>query len=143
MRQAVLHGLPRGGPRPWRAGERELTRGLELVTVLADRDQPVRAGRRQIRVTAVAGIGEHDADRVVGSTGYLVQVPCGGLGGAHHGGERGHVVRGLTDLDRGDDLVTGYGHLGVVALQETSSGRHQPGGWVGNVRDGPRQLLGP
>jgi hypothetical protein len=50
----MLHGLPRGGPHRRRARERELTRGLELVTVLADRDQPVRAGRRQIRVTAVA-----------------------------------------------------------------------------------------
>src|SRR5215217_11954 len=75
-----------------------------------------RSGRRQIRVAAVAGIGEHNADRMVGSTGYLVQVLCGGLGGAHHGRERGHVVRGLTDLNRGDDLVTGHGHLGVVAL---------------------------
>src|SRR5207344_412947 len=37
------------------------------------------------------------------------------------------------------DAIT---HLGVVALQETSSGRHQAGGGVGNVRDGPRQLLG-
>jgi hypothetical protein len=86
-----------------------LTRGLELITVLAGRDEPVRARCGKVRVAAVAGVSEDNADRVLITPGRLMQVPRGGFGGAHHGGEGGHVVRGLADLDCGDQLVAGDG----------------------------------
>src|SRR3954452_3128812 len=122
----MVHRLPGTAPRGrWAAG-RVLACGLELVTALAGRDEAVWSRCGEVRVAAVAGIGEHDTDRVLLSSGLLIQPLRGGLRGGDHGRESGHVVRGLADLDCGDHLVARDGYLGVVALEESSPGRHQP-----------------
>jgi hypothetical protein len=95
-----------------------------LIASFAQRDEPIRSGRGQIRVAVVSGVGQHGTDAVIGVVGGSVQLCRGVLCGAHHRHETVLVVGRLAHADRDDQLVAADRDLCVVSLQEPFPGRH-------------------
>src|SRR4029453_14734079 len=138
--QPVVHRRDRVTVIGRRTLGRVVDGGGVQVTGFADGDQPVRAGRGQVVLGAVAGVSEHDSDRLNLSRGVRSPVACDqfrcgdGLfdqvavvlvvdwAGAHAGGHNQPI--------RGGDRLT------VVALHPAATAhRLHPRLRVGDVSD--------
>ena len=108
---------------------------------LPTRDEPVRAGRGQVVLGQVSGVGQYDPDHVPGGIGGRGGGSGGGPGGSVVGDHRGGLYRGgghrgigdhggrIVVRTHRDDQPVGAGHgLAVVALQPPSTPqRHHRG----------------
>ncbi len=111
----MSHPLGRRRVLGWRARGRMVAGVTLQLAVLAQRDQPVRAGQREVVVGEVAGIGQHGPD-------LEAQVGGGLLGGPQGRFEAVGVVGVLTHVDAHHEVVVGDRDLGVVALYRSAAG---------------------